>query len=235
MSPGIKRRPMRVLVAVLAIAVLSVGAVAAQTGATAGPTHINAQTGDAPPPPPPPPGDPPGTNPPAPPSSNPFTDIGSSAFHFDILWIYDQGISRGCTTTRFCPTNSITRGQMAAFLNRALGLSSTSHDFFTDDETSIFEGDINRLAAAGITGGCAAGRFCPNGLVSRGQMAAFLARAFHLPAATVDYFSDDNSSIFEGDINALRRSGLPAAARQLGTVRQRPSAESRWRRSYTVR
>ena len=52
-------------------------------------------------------------------------------------------------------------------------------DYFTDDKKSIFEGDINRLAASGITAGCGGTKFCPNSLVSREQMAAFLWRAIH--------------------------------------------------------
>jgi hypothetical protein len=54
---------------------------------------------------------------------------------------------------------------------------STSTDFFTDDNGSTFEGNINRVAAAGITLGCGNGMYCPTGLVTRGQMAAFLHRA----------------------------------------------------------
>jgi hypothetical protein len=39
---------------------------------------------------------------------------------------------------------------------------------------------IEALAASGITSGCGGGNFCPNGTVTRGEMAAFLARAFGL-------------------------------------------------------
>ena len=39
---------------------------------------------------------------------------------------------------------------------------------------------IEALAASGITGGCGAGNFCPTGNVTRGEMAAFLARALGL-------------------------------------------------------
>jgi hypothetical protein len=72
----------------------------------------------------------------------------------------------------------ISRGQMAAFLVRALDVPPSAHDSFTDDESSQFEADINSLAASGITGGCGGSRFCPNAVVTRGQMAAFLHRAF---------------------------------------------------------
>jgi hypothetical protein len=69
---------------------------------------------------------------------------------------------------------------MAAFLVRALGLTETDGTDFVDDDGSIFEGDIERLAAAGITRGCNPpdnDRFCPDDPITRGQMAAFLFRA----------------------------------------------------------
>ncbi len=140
--------------------------------------------------------------------ANPFTDIGASAFKADILWLYSAGITGGCAATKFCPRSGVTREQMASFLVRALKLPATSRDFFTDDESSGHEADINRLAASGITGGCAAGRFCPTAGVTREQMASFLARAFKLASSSTDYFADDNSSIHEGDINRLAQSGI---------------------------
>ena len=69
---------------------------------------------------------------------------------------------------------------MAAFLTRALRLPATSTDFFVDDNNSIFENGINRVAQAGITFGCnppANTNFCPTANVTRGQMAAFIIRA----------------------------------------------------------
>ena len=80
----------------------------------------------------------------------------------------------------FCPNDNVTRGQMAAFLVRALGLTDSGTTDFVDDDTSIFEADIEKLAAAGITKGCNPPentRFCPEDRVTRGQMAAFLNRA----------------------------------------------------------
>ena len=50
---------------------------------------------------------------------------------------------------------------------------------FVDDDDSIFEGDIEWLAAANVTKGCnppTNDRFCPNDAVTRGQMAAFMHR-----------------------------------------------------------
>jgi hypothetical protein len=67
---------------------------------------------------------------------------------------------------------------MAAFLNRALHLAPSATDYFSDDNGTLFEGDINALAASGITKGCSPTTFCPDLTVTRGQMAAFLHRAF---------------------------------------------------------
>jgi hypothetical protein len=72
---------------------------------------------------------------------------------------------------------------MAAFLTRALGLIASGSVDFVDDDGSIFESDIERIAEAGITKGCnppVNDRFCPDDLVTRGQMAAFLARTLDL-------------------------------------------------------
>jgi hypothetical protein len=46
-----------------------------------------------------------------------------------------------------------------------------------NDVTGIHAGDINSIAAAGITQGCSVVSFCPDNPVTRGQMAAFLHRA----------------------------------------------------------
>ena len=127
------------------------------------------------------------TTPPTPGPGNRFVDDEGSVHEADIELIAAAGITLGCNppvNDRYCPDGVVSRGQMAAFLVRALDLPSTSTDFFSDDAGSIFEGDINRLAAAGITSGCnppANDRYCPDSRVSRGQMAAFLVRALDLP------------------------------------------------------
>ncbi len=138
----------------------------------------------------------------------PFADIAGSSFAADIAWLYNSGITKGCGPITFCPDDSVTRGQMAAFLDRALKLPSTTTDYFTDDDGTTFEANINRLASSGITKGCGPTTFCPKAEVTRGQMAAFLDRAFGLPATATDYFSDDNGTTFEGNINRLAASGI---------------------------
>jgi hypothetical protein len=142
-----------------------------------------------------------------------FDDVPADhTFFDDVEWLARSGITLGCNPpddTLFCPNDPVTRGQMAAFLDRALDLPDAP-DAFTDDAGSVFEGSINAIAGADITQGCNPPqntRFCLNDPVTRGQMAAFLVRALGLPAGP-DVFTDDDGSVFEADIQALARSGI---------------------------
>jgi len=140
-----------------------------------------------------------------------FIDDDGSVFETDIEWMAAEGITKGCnppTNDRYCPNSSVTRGQMAAFLDRALTLPATGTDFFTDDNGSTFEDNINRVAAAGITLGCGNGMYCPTNTVTRGQMAAFLARALSLTTQLDNPFTDDDGSIFEDDIERIAAAGI---------------------------
>ena len=144
-----------------------------------------------------------------------FIDIVGHVFEADVEWLADQGITRGCNppaSSRFCPDDDVTRGQMAAFIKRYLDLPPATEDHFVDDDMSLFEDDINRLAEAGITRGCNPpnnDRFCPAGVVTRGQMAAFLVRAFDLSDdGRGDLFVDDDGSTFEHDIDILGTAGI---------------------------
>ena len=140
--------------------------------------------------------------------ASPFVDAEPSIFYADILWIAERHITLGCAPQLYCPTAPVTRGQMASFLVRAIGLPATSTDYFDDDGGSVHQGDINAVAEAGIALGCAARQFCPTVNVSREQMASFLARAIGLGWVPPDHFDDDDGSIHEVDINPLASAGI---------------------------
>ncbi len=158
-------------------------------------------SGGPPPPPPPPP--PPGPS---------YEDIEGHLFEGDIEWAASQGVAFGCNppdNDLFCPDRAVSREEMAVFMTNALDLPPTTVDYFTDDEGSPFEDAINRMAEADITRGCGGTRFCPDLKVDRGQMAAFLGRAFGLhDNGGGDLFIDDDHSIFEGDIDRLGTAGI---------------------------
>jgi hypothetical protein len=138
----------------------------------------------------------------------PFTDIGSSSFDEHIAWAWQHGVTAGCALDRFCPTETVTREQMAAFLARMFDLPATDDDPFTDDEARTHEDAINRVAAAGITTGCAATLFCPSEPVRRDQMASFIARAASLPATDANPFYDDDFRTHETSISRAAAAGI---------------------------
>lgn len=138
-----------------------------------------------------------------------FVDDDASVHEGYIEALADDGITKGCDETRYCPTVAVTRGQMAAFLSRALSLPASSTNWFDDDDGHIFEADANALADSEITRGCGNGSgFCPDDAMTRGEMAAFLRRALELPASSTDHFGDDDADVFQDDINALASSGI---------------------------
>ncbi len=120
---------------------------------------------------------------------NRFVDDDDTVFADSIDRLASSGVTYGCnppTNDRFCPARSVTRGQMAAFLTRAVPFPApTVLDRFVDDDSSEFESAIDRLASSGVTLGCnppTNDRYCPAAPVTRAQMATFLTRALNLPA-----------------------------------------------------
>ena len=112
------------------------------------------------------------------PPGDPFDDDNGSKHEANINRLAASGVTTGCDTRRFCPSGLVTRAQMATFLSRALGLRfGAGNDWFADDDGSKHEANIDRLFFAGVTRGCGTDAVCPNGSVTRGQMAAFLRRS----------------------------------------------------------
>jgi uncharacterized repeat protein (TIGR01451 family) len=104
--------------------------------------------------------------------------------------LYADGITGGCAVAplRYCPSNPVTRDQMAVFLLRARygpGYAPPAPiGIFSDVPTGFWaEAWIEQLYREGITAGCATSplRYCPGQVVNRAEMAAFLTRAFALP------------------------------------------------------
>ena len=84
---------------------------------------------------------------------------------------------------------------------------------FDDISFSIFAWDIVWLKEAGLTNGCAPDLYCPENLMRRDEMAAFLDRALELPATGNDSFTDDETSTHEASINALAAAGITLGCR----------------------
>ncbi len=122
-----------------------------------------------------------------------FADIAQDSWGAQhVERVAELGITRGCAQqpARFCPTLEVTRAEMAAFLTRAFGFEPViliegaepgagAAPGFSDTSYHVLEPEINALAAAGLTQGCAVEplRYCPERLVTRAEAATLIARA----------------------------------------------------------
>ena len=114
-----------------------------------------------------------------------FTDVPvGHPFFTEISKLSSRGVTLGCGVGIYCPDEVVTRQQMAAFIIRALGDPTPpppGSQRFTDvGPENPFYSFIEQMAIRQITLGCGGGNYCPSLEVSRGQMAAFLVRAFNL-------------------------------------------------------
>jgi PKD repeat protein len=93
-------------------------------------------------------------------------------------------ITLGCGGGNYCPGDPVLRDQMAAFIIRGISIFDPpmpSQQRFLDVPPSNFSYRfIEEMAVRQITLGCGGGNYCPSLAVTRGQMAAFLVRAFNL-------------------------------------------------------
>lgn len=147
-----------------------------------------------------------------------FKDDDGIVHEADIDLMAELGITLGCNppaNDKYCPSNKLTRGHIAAFLRRNLDLPAAEADYFDDDSESIFENDINSLAEAGIAFGCTEESYCPNTELRRDEMAELLVRSFapldpdrYANPDGTDYFVDDANSAFADSINRLKYAGV---------------------------
>ena len=116
-----------------------------------------------------------------------FADTGS---HWAKNWIQalaSDGITSGCGGGNYCPDYNVSRAQMAIFLLKAAHGSSytppaATGRVFNDVASSYWAASwIEQLSNEGITGGCGSNNYCPDGPVTRAEMAVFLVKVFNLP------------------------------------------------------
>ena len=115
-----------------------------------------------------------------------------------------------------CLSDPLPRWEMAVWLVRVHDDEEprTVPSFVDVDSNLWWSAHTGRLAELGVTLGCKTQplSFCPDGLVNRGQMAAFLARAFDLldntDIPTAGFTDIDENHIFADEINALAQAGI---------------------------
>lgn len=112
----------------------------------------------------------------------PFTDVPVSAWYADDIDIaYTVGYFNGTSPTSASPNATLTREQAAVLLARNLMLQPTVGETlgFSDSRelSSWSRGLIGAAAESGVITGYADGSFRPNGRITRGEVAAMVARS----------------------------------------------------------
>lgn len=109
-----------------------------------------------------------------------FSDVSSSYRAYDEIMYLAQGNIVSGNNGYYDPARNVTRAEAAAMLGRALGLngSKTKTSFKDVSNASFASGYIESAVQKGIIAGYANGTFQPDKLVSRGEMALFISRAF---------------------------------------------------------
>jgi hypothetical protein len=83
-----------------------------------------------------------------------FTDVpDDNTFHSDIAWLKDYRVTRGCNppaNTEFCPSDNVTREQMAAFMRRLSQTTGSTGDQVTDSTSPVTVDSTTFVALATI-------------------------------------------------------------------------------------
>ncbi len=162
-------------------------------------------------------------------SSTPyFNDVASGDPGFQwIQKLHELGITDGCGSGNFCPDSNLTRDEAAIFVIRmrygaTANFSFPSTPFFTDVTSDTFGWSwIQRMMRDHITNGCAPSMFCPTRMVTRAEMAVFVATAgFNsgLPSNTPILTVITPSTIPPGDTISFTINGLNTSFAQDSTT-----------------
>jgi hypothetical protein len=80
-------------------------------------------------------------------AANPFVDVAGNTHEANIDAIYNAGITTGCDTTHYCPSDFVSRGQMGTFLARVAGVGKGN---FTKTNGRSDRGAYCALARANV-------------------------------------------------------------------------------------
>ncbi len=150
-----------------------------------------------------------------------FTDVPKTlGYYKHVETLLHKGVTGGCGTDTYCPSDAASRQQMAVFTLKSREGSAftppvcgTTPMFEDVPVTSPFCAWVEELARRGVTSGCGGGNFCPTEPVRRDQMAVFVLRtldpALDPPACGTPMFGDvPASNPFCKYIEELARRGV---------------------------
>ncbi len=160
-----------------------------------------------------------------------FSDIDTEAYYYEAVeTLHQRCVTDGCGGDEFCPGQSLTRAQGAAFVSRAFNLDDSNpcavpggcspqpafdaqNSLFSDFPTDEFGYDEAELIYdEGITQGCTDEEFCPKCPTTRRQMVSFLVRGLDLdtsnPPAQPTFDDVSPTADGYGEIEAAYQAGI---------------------------
>ncbi|MED2723504.1 S-layer homology domain-containing protein [Bacillus thuringiensis] len=142
-----------------------------------------------------------------------FNDV--PANHWSTKAIYDltnRKVVQGYGNNIFGFGDNVTRGQVARMIYMYVKPADADASFknpFTDIKGHLFEKEILALAKAGLVNGFGDGKYGPDDILTREQMAQVLTNAFKFKATKISKFADvDKNSWSYGAISALEENGV---------------------------
>lgn len=138
-----------------------------------------------------------------------FKDVGTKSFAYDAIYdLVDRGVVYGYKDGTFRPGVTVTRGQFATMLARALNLPKADSNFKDLPKTKELYDGVSRAAKAGIIKGYTNGYVYPDKPVSRADIAVMIDRAMQLKGKyneTVNLSFKDANSIPAYAIESVKR------------------------------
>ncbi|HDR4538441.1 TPA: S-layer homology domain-containing protein [Bacillus cereus] len=142
-----------------------------------------------------------------------FNDV--PANHWSTKAIYDltnRRVVQGYGNNIFGFGDNVTRGQVARMIYMYVKPADADASFknpFIDIKGHLFEKEILALAKAGLVNGFGDGKYGPDDILTREQMAKVLTNAFKFKATKTSKFADvDKNSWSYGAISALEENGV---------------------------
>ncbi|MFV8516211.1 S-layer homology domain-containing protein [Bacillus sp. SBS7] len=144
-----------------------------------------------------------------------FKDVPTDHWSYKaIMDLKEKNIVAGYGNGIFGFGDNITRGQVARLLYvylKPVDVDAKFQNPFTDIKGSMFEKEILAITKAGIMSGYGDGKFGPNEVLNREQLAAVLTQAFDLKATTVTTFKDVDKNYWATKaISAVQESKIAA-------------------------
>jgi hypothetical protein len=116
----------------------------------------------------------------------PASGVPDSIYYGDVQRLAQLGITLGCPSSPalFCPDQSVSQGQMAAFmirswmlLNNITVLTYPPAPLTDVPATDLYFSFVQKMVQLGFWTGCDGGSYCENSPVTRDQMAPMIMRS----------------------------------------------------------